>query len=73
MAGMSIMVGMGTWTCTSPYLSLYPIEKVGDSPYPYSYLVNVGIPRQNENRFGKYPRGQIYLPFLLLSCIFTFL
>jgi len=32
--------------CTSPY----PIEKVGDSPYPY--LVNAGIPRQNGDKFG---------------------
>jgi len=28
--------------CTSPYPSPYPIEKVGDSPYPYP--VNAGIP-----------------------------
>jgi len=39
--------------CTSPY----PIEKIGDSPYPYPYPVNVGIPHQNENGFGQYPRG----------------
>jgi len=46
--------------CTSPYPSPYPIEKVGDSPYP----VNAGIPRQNEDGFGQYPRGRVYLPSL---------
>jgi len=50
--------------CTSPYPSPYPIEKVGDSPYPYPYPVNVGIPRQNGDGFGQYPRGQVYLPSL---------
>jgi len=30
--------------------SPYPIEKIGDSPYPYP--VNAGIPRQNGNEFG---------------------
>ena len=39
MVGTGIMAGI----CTSSY----PTEKVGDSPYPYSYLVNAGIPRQN--------------------------
>jgi len=38
--------------CTFPYPSLYPIEKVGDSPYPYTYPVNAGIPRQNGDEFG---------------------
>jgi len=33
--------------CTSSYPSLYPIEKVEDSPYPYP--VNVGIPHQNRD------------------------
>jgi len=33
--------------CTSPY----PIEKVGDSQYPYPYPVNAGIPRQNGDGF----------------------
>ena len=46
------------------YPSTYPIEKVGDSPYPYP--VNVGIPCQNENRFGQYPRGYIYLSSLII-------
>jgi len=58
--GTGIMVGM----CTSPYPSPYPIEKVGDSPYPYPYLVNARIPRQNEDGFGQYPRGRVYLPSL---------
>ena len=53
MAGTSIMAGI----CTSPYLSPYPIEKVGDSPYPYA--VNVGIPRQNGDEFGQYSRGRV--------------
>jgi len=60
MAGMSIMTGI----CTSPYPSLYLIEKVRDSSYSYPYLVNAGILRQNRDEFGQYPRGQIYLPYL---------
>ena len=64
MAGTGIMTGI----CTSPYPSPYPTEKVGDSPYPYP--VNAGIPRQNGDRFGQYPRKWVYLPSLLphLSC-----
>jgi len=54
MAETGIMTGI----CTSPY----PIEKVGDSPYPYP--VNVGIPHQNEDEFGQYPRERVYLPSL---------
>jgi len=54
MAGTSIMAGI----CTSPY----PIEKVGNSPYPYSYPVNAGIFRQNDDEFEQYPRKWIYLP-----------
>ena len=50
MAGTGIMAGI----CTSPYPSPYPIEKVGDSPYPYP--VNVEIPRQNGDEFEQYPR-----------------
>jgi len=50
--------------CTSPYPSPYPTEKVGDSPYPYPYPVNAGIPRQNGDGFGQYPRGRVYLPSL---------
>jgi len=42
-----------------PILIPYPVEKVGDSPYPYLYLVNAGISRQNGDRFGQYPRGQV--------------
>jgi len=51
---------------TSPSPSPYPIEKVGDSPYPYPYPypVNAGIPHQNGDRFGQYPRGRVYLPSL---------
>jgi len=36
---------------TSSYPSTYTIEQVGDSPHPYPYSVNVGIPRQNGNGF----------------------
>jgi len=53
--------------CTSPYPSPYPTEKVGDSPYPYPYPVNAGIPRQNGDGFGQYPRGRVYLPSLGMS------
>ena len=60
MAGRGIMAGI----CTSPYPSPYPTEKVGDSPYPYPYPVNAGIPRQNGDGFGQYPRGRVYLPSL---------
>ena len=58
MAGTGIMAGI----CTSPYL----VEKVRDSPYPYPYSFNTGIPRQNGNEFGQYPRGRVYLPSLLM-------
>jgi len=47
MVGTSIMVEI----CTSPY----PIEKVGDCPYPFPYSVNAEILRQNGNGFGQYP------------------
>jgi len=55
--------------CTSPYPSPYPTEKVGDSPYPYPYPVNAGIPRQNGDGFGQYPRGRVYLPSLFVHYI----
>jgi len=42
MAGTSIMAGI----CISPSSSSYPIEKIGDSPYPYP--VNAGIPVKTE-------------------------
>jgi len=61
MAGTGIMAGMGTetgWICISPY----PIEKVGDSPYPYA--VNAGISHQNLDEFGQYPWGRVYLSSL---------
>ena len=61
MAGTSIMAGI----YTSSYPSPYPIEKVGDSPYPYPNPVNAGLPRQNGDRFGQYPRGRVYLPSLV--------
>ena len=60
MAGTGIMARI--YSSSSP--SSYPIEKIGDSPYPYSYLVNAGIPRQNGDGFGQYPRGRVYLPSL---------
>jgi len=34
------------------------------SPYSYPYPVNVGIPRQNGDRFGQYPWGRVYSLFL---------
>ena len=52
-----------------PYPSPYPTEKVGDFPYPYPYSVNAGIPRQNGDGFGQYPRGRVYLPCLHTSDI----
>jgi len=51
----------GIYSSPSPY----PIEKIGDSPYPYPYPVNAGIPRQNGDEFGKYPRERVYLPSLV--------
>jgi len=64
MAGTSIFAGVGTGTgqrCSSPYPSPYGVEKVRDSPYLYSYLVNAEIPRQHGDEFGQYPRGGVYL------------
>ena len=58
MAGTGIMAEI--YSSLSPYP--YPIEKIGDSPYPYP--VNAGIPRQNGDGFGQYPRGQVYLSSL---------
>jgi len=58
--------------CTSPYPSPYPTEKVGDSPYPYPYPVNAGIPRQNGDGFGQYPRGRVYLPSLVTTIGYTY-
>jgi len=52
----------GICTSPSPSPSPYPIEKIGDSPYPYP--VNAGIPCQNGDEFGQYPRGWVYLPSL---------
>ena len=63
MAGTGIMAGI----CTSPYPSPYPTEKVGDSPYPYPYPVNAGIPHQNRDGFGQYPRERVYLPSLIAN------
>jgi len=50
--------------CISSSPSPYPIEKIGDSPYPYLYPVNAGIPHKNEHGFGQYPRRRVYLPSL---------
>jgi len=66
MAGMRIETGQ---ICTFPYSSLYPIEKVGDSPYPYPYLVIARIFHQNGNEFEQYPRRQIFLSFLVSSAL----
>jgi len=64
MAGTGIMAGI----YSSPSPSPYPIEKIGDFPYPYPYPypVNAGIPRQNGDEFGQYPRGRVYLPSLVV-------
>ena len=63
MTRTGIMAGTGMGRiCTSSYLSLYLIEKVRNSPYPYPYSVNVEIFRQNGEGFGQYPRGRVYLP-----------
>jgi len=70
MAGMSIMVGVGSRTeqiCTSSSQSPYPIERVGYSPYTYLYPVNVEIFHLNENVFGQYLEGQVYFPSLPLN------
>ena len=64
MAGTCIMAGICISPSSSPSPSPSPIEKIGDSPYPYPYPVNAGIPRQNRDGFGQYPRGRIYLPSL---------
>ena len=62
MVGTSIMAGICTSSYPSP--SPYPIEKIGDFPYPYLYPVNVGIPRQNRDEFEQYPWRRVYLPSL---------
>jgi len=46
MAGTGIMAGI--YSSPSPS----PIDKIGDSSYPYPYPVNAGILRQNGDRFG---------------------
>jgi len=63
MAGTCIMAGI--YSSPSPY----PIEKIGDFPYAYPYPVNAGIPRQNGEGFGQYPRGRVYLSSLATSII----
>ena len=60
------MAGICTSLYPSTYPSPYPIKKVGDSPHPYPYPVNAGIPRQNGDGFGQYPRGRVYLSSLLI-------
>jgi len=55
MTGTGIMAGI--------YSSPYPIEKIGDSPYPYP--VNAGIPRQNGDGFRQYPRRRVCLSSLM--------
>jgi len=59
MAGTNIMAGI--YSSSSPY----PIEKIGDSPYPYP--VNAGIFHQNGDGFGQYPRRRVYLSSLTLE------
>jgi len=67
MAETGIVAGICTSPSSSPSSSPYPIEKIGDSPYPYPYPVNAGIFRQNGGEFGQYPRGRVYLPSLATS------
>jgi len=43
--------------CTFTYSSPYPIEKVRDFPYPYSYLVNGGIFPSKQERIRAIPTG----------------
>ena len=45
---------------THPHTQL---KKSGIS-YPYPYPVNAGIPRQNGDGFGQYPRERVCLPSL---------
>jgi len=59
MARMGFMAskGMGTgrgWICISS--SPYPIKKFGY--FPYLYLVNAGIVRQNKNEFENFSWGR---------------
>jgi len=61
MVGTGIMAGI----YSSPSPSPCPIEKIGDSLYPYPYPVNAGIPHQNRDGFGQYPWGRVYLPLLV--------
>ena len=61
MAGTGIMAGI----YSSPSPSPYPIEKIGNSPHPYTYPINAGIPCQNGDRFRQYSRGRVFLPSLL--------
>jgi len=42
-----------------------PNWKIEDSLYPYPYPVNAGIPHQNRDEFGQYPRKRVYLPYLI--------
>jgi len=71
MTGTDIMAGI--YSSPSPYPiekigdSPYPIEKIGDSPYPYP--VNAGIPRQNGDGFGQYPRERVCLPSLSIRVV----
>jgi len=62
MAGTDIMAGI--FIFSSPYP--YPIEKIGNFPYPYSYPVNAEILRQNGNGFRQYSWGRVYLPSLVM-------
>jgi len=56
---------MGIWAGICIFSSSSPIENFGYYSYPYSYLVNAGIFRQNGNKFRWYPQVQIYLPSLV--------
>jgi len=61
-----------------PYTSPYPIEKVQNSQYLYSYSINVEIPRQNGNEFGQlvadysYDKGGPWPPPIVLLYLYNF-
>jgi len=62
---MGILAGMKTGQIYTS--SLYLIENIGNSSYPYLYLVNARILRKNGDRFRQYSRIRIYLSSLLTT------
>jgi len=59
---------MGIWAgiYISQSPSPSPVENFGYYLYPYPYPVKAGIPRQNGDGFGWYPRARVYLPSLVV-------